>query len=191
MANEKVLIVGAGALGIVTGYHLQLAGAQVDFLVRQGRLPALAEPQVLYCYDDHQLKHFDGYNAYASVMDAKSGGPYDFVVVTMDGATCRGEDKRAALEARFAEVVATIGDENVRRHYRDDVFGRLSDLFRPMQRERRGGAFVAVGGVSERERARRIEQGEVGALVAELHDGESGDAAIDARPICHSSRGEP
>ncbi|MGQ3355203.1 MAG: DNA primase [Phreatobacter sp.] len=48
-------------------------------------------------------------------------------------------EKRAALEARFAEVVSTIGDENVRRHYRDDVFGRLSDLFRPMQRERRGG----------------------------------------------------
>jgi DNA primase len=48
-------------------------------------------------------------------------------------------EKRAALEARFGEVVATIADENVRRHYRDDVFGRLSDLFRPMQRERRGG----------------------------------------------------
>lgn len=48
-------------------------------------------------------------------------------------------EKRAALEARFAEVVSTIGDENVRRHYRDDVFGRLSDLFRPMQRERRTG----------------------------------------------------
>ncbi|MBX9990555.1 DNA primase [Phreatobacter oligotrophus] len=48
-------------------------------------------------------------------------------------------EKRAALEARFAEVVATIGDENVRRHYRDDVFGRLSDLFRPMQRARRQG----------------------------------------------------
>jgi DNA primase len=47
-------------------------------------------------------------------------------------------EKRAALEARFAEVVATIGDESVRRHYRDDVFGRLSDLFRPQQRERQG-----------------------------------------------------
>lgn len=47
-------------------------------------------------------------------------------------------EKRAALEARLAEVVATIGDESVRRHYRDDVFARLSDLFRPMQRERRG-----------------------------------------------------
>lgn len=49
-------------------------------------------------------------------------------------------EKRAALEARFTEVVATIGDENVRRHYRDDVFGRLSDLFRPQQRDRRGPA---------------------------------------------------
>lgn len=48
-------------------------------------------------------------------------------------------EKRAALEARLGQVVATIGDENVRRHYRDDVFGRLSDLFRPMQRARRQG----------------------------------------------------
>ena len=55
-------------------------------------------------------------------------------------------EKRAALEARFAEVVATIADESVRRHYRDDVFGRLSDLFRPMQRERRGGQGTGRGG---------------------------------------------
>jgi DNA primase len=55
-------------------------------------------------------------------------------------------EKRAALEARLAEVVATIGDESVRRHYRDDVFGRLSDLFRPMQRERRGPARGQGGG---------------------------------------------
>ncbi|CEJ14142.1 DNA primase [bacterium YEK0313] len=48
-------------------------------------------------------------------------------------------EKRAALEARLAEVVATIGDENVRRHYRDDVFGRLADLFRPLGRDGRGG----------------------------------------------------
>jgi DNA primase len=49
-------------------------------------------------------------------------------------------EKRAALEARFGEIVATIADESVRRHYRDDVFGRLSDLFRPAQGERRGPA---------------------------------------------------
>jgi DNA primase len=55
-------------------------------------------------------------------------------------------EKRAALEARLAEVVATIGDESVRRHYRDDVFGRLSDLFRPMQRERRGPGRGQAGG---------------------------------------------
>lgn len=54
-------------------------------------------------------------------------------------------EKRAALEARLAEVIAGIGDESVRRHYRDDMFGRLSDLFRPLQRERRGQARPAPG----------------------------------------------
>jgi DNA primase len=55
-------------------------------------------------------------------------------------------EKRAALEARMTEVIAVIGDENVRRHYRDDMFGRLSDLFRPMQRERSGGGQRGGGG---------------------------------------------
>ena len=124
MANERVLIVGAGALGIVTGYHLQLAGAQVDFLVRQGRLPALAEPQVLYCYDDHELKRFSGYGSYASVMDAKSGGPYDFVIVTMDGATCRGEEATALLAdlgdaIRDTKAYAMISGVGVRDYCRD------------------------------------------------------------------------
>ncbi|MEI8146345.1 MAG: DNA primase, partial [Alphaproteobacteria bacterium] len=47
-------------------------------------------------------------------------------------------EKRAALEARIGEVVAAIADETVRRHYRDDMYGRLGDLFRPQARERRG-----------------------------------------------------
>ena len=44
MTNEKpgVLIVGAGAMGLVIGYHLSLAGAQITFLVRPQRLAALA-----------------------------------------------------------------------------------------------------------------------------------------------------
>ncbi len=124
MANEKVLIIGAGALGIVTGYHLQLAGAQVDFLVRPGRLPALAAPQVLYCYDDHQLKHYSGYRAYGSVAEAKTALPYDFVIVTMDGAVCRGEEATALLTElgdaiRDSKAYVVISGVGVRDYCRD------------------------------------------------------------------------
>ena len=44
---SKVLIVGAGATGLVAGYHLQLAGAEITFLVRPKRLLALSQPQIL------------------------------------------------------------------------------------------------------------------------------------------------
>lgn len=123
MANEQVLIVGAGALGIVTGYHLQLAGAQIDFLVRPGRLPALANPQVLYCYDDHQLKQFSGYGSYASVPALKDN-TYDFVIVTMDGATCRGEEATALLAElgdaiRASKAYVVISGVGVRDYCRD------------------------------------------------------------------------
>jgi DNA primase len=40
-------------------------------------------------------------------------------------------ERRAALEARLAEVTATIGDESVRRYYRQDFAARLRQLFAP------------------------------------------------------------
>jgi hypothetical protein len=125
MANASVLIVGAGALGIVTGYHLQLAGAEVSFLVRPGRLDALAEPQVLYCFDDHELKRFSGYRAFGSVAEAMDRD-YDFVIVTMDGATCRGAEATSLLAAlgdgiRKGKSVAVISGVGVRDHCRDTM----------------------------------------------------------------------
>ncbi len=40
-------------------------------------------------------------------------------------------ERRAALEARLAEVTATIGDESVRRYYRQDFAARLRQMFAP------------------------------------------------------------
>jgi len=40
-------------------------------------------------------------------------------------------ERRAALEARMAELTATIGDEAVRRYYRQDFAERLRRLFAP------------------------------------------------------------
>jgi len=130
MAEPRVLIVGAGALGVVTGYHLKLAGAQVSFLVRQGRLPALDEPQLLYCYDDHELKSFSEYRSFASVNDAMTQD-YDWVIVTMDGATCRGEEATALLKELGAAMqggkgIAVISGVGVREYCRD-VMGLPDD----------------------------------------------------------------
>ena len=40
-------------------------------------------------------------------------------------------ERRAALEARIAEVTAAIADESVRRYYRQDFSGRLRQMFAP------------------------------------------------------------
>ncbi len=42
-------------------------------------------------------------------------------------------ERRAALEARLGEVMATIGDETVRRYYRQDFAARLRQLFAPAE----------------------------------------------------------
>jgi DNA primase len=46
-------------------------------------------------------------------------------------------ERRAALEARLNEVTASIGDEAVRRYYRQDFNARLSEFFAPAQGQRR------------------------------------------------------
>jgi DNA primase len=40
-------------------------------------------------------------------------------------------ERRAALESRLAEILRMIGDETVRRYYRDDLKDRLANLFQP------------------------------------------------------------
>jgi hypothetical protein len=123
MNNPAVLIVGAGALGITTGYHLALGGTDVTFLVRPGRLEALQSPQILYCHDDSALKELAAFGASASVEEAAQTS-YDFVMVTMDGATCRGREATGLLEAlgeairptAAAVIVCGIG---VRAYIRD------------------------------------------------------------------------
>ena len=46
-------------------------------------------------------------------------------------------ERRAALEARLNEVTASIGDEAVRRYYRQDFNARLAQFFAPAQGQRR------------------------------------------------------
>jgi len=40
-------------------------------------------------------------------------------------------ERRAALEARFGQIIATVADETVRRYYKQDFAGRLRQMFAP------------------------------------------------------------
>jgi ketopantoate reductase len=121
MTNPSVLIVGAGALGVSTGYYLHLAGADVTFLVRENRLAALSLPQILYSYDDGQLKTFSAYQT-ASDLGALAQTRFDFVLVTLDGAACRSAEGTKLLAGiadmiRGSEAVIIICGVGVRGHY--------------------------------------------------------------------------
>ncbi len=94
--KPAILIVGAGSMGMVTGYHLQLAGVDVTFLVRPTRVEDFKPPQLLYCYDDATLKKFDDYRVIGN-MSESGGKPLDFVIVTLDGATTRSAEGTAVL----------------------------------------------------------------------------------------------
>ncbi|WP_132030008.1 DNA primase [Aquabacter spiritensis] len=48
-----------------------------------------------------------------------------------EGASLETPERRAALEARIADIVAMIGDESVRRHYRQDLAERFKRLLAP------------------------------------------------------------
>ena len=107
MSNPRVLIVGAGALGLTTAYHLQLAGAELAFLVRPHRMEALSRPQRLYSYGDHEIKTVACYEVFTSPADLR-GHHFDFVLLTLDGATCRSEQGITTL-SELGEALAGTG----------------------------------------------------------------------------------
>ncbi len=71
-------------------------------------------------------------------------------------------ERRAALEARFSEIAQSIGDEAVRRHYRQEFSTRLRRLFEG-DRQRGGARTVpaarAVGGRARAGQRARLAQG--------------------------------
>ena len=58
----------------------------------------------------------------------------------VQGVNFETPESRAALEARLRQVTAAIADEDVRRHYQQDMRDRLNAFFRPPQRQ--GGTFA-------------------------------------------------
>ncbi|MFM9589984.1 ketopantoate reductase family protein [Streptomyces scabiei] len=111
-----MIIVGAGSVGVLAGYDLSRAGADVTFLVRPHRREQLARPQALYSYNDHTLHHFSDYDVITDPAEL-SQRTADFLIVTLDGAALRAEAGlrlvseigRAYRGTDTKVVLATIG----------------------------------------------------------------------------------
>ncbi|UPK93064.1 hypothetical protein LCI18_003999 [Fusarium solani-melongenae] len=86
--ESRILIIGAGC-------------AKVSFLVRPHRQQDLERPQLLYCYDDDQLKEYSDYFVItnpSAILEAA----YDVIIVTLDGAVLQSQEGQS--------LVKTIGD---------------------------------------------------------------------------------
>ena len=95
--TPSVCVVGAGSMGVITAYHLSLAGATVTFLVRPHHRERLSRPQTLYSYDDNSLKTFTGYKLLTDPTEL-AGTSFDFLVITLDGAALRAEAGQRLVE---------------------------------------------------------------------------------------------
>jgi hypothetical protein len=84
-------------MGVITAYHLNLAGAEVTFLARPHHQERLSTPQMPYSYDDNSLKTFSDYELLTDPTGL-AGTAFDFVVITLDGAALRSEAGQRLVE---------------------------------------------------------------------------------------------
>ncbi|EXK24149.1 hypothetical protein FOMG_19110 [Fusarium oxysporum f. sp. melonis 26406] len=100
--HPNILIIGAGAIGITLGYHLQLAGAKISFLVQPESVRRLQKEQVLYCHDDNSLKFFKDY--VVTTLSDLDVPQYDYVYFALDGATLKSEVGQSLVKTIGAAV---------------------------------------------------------------------------------------
>ena len=126
MADEPILCFdgdGAGRRAAYRAIDLALPHLKPAKSLRFAALPAGQDP------DD--LARSGGREALDEVLIAARG----LADMLWQRETETGEfdtpERRAALEARLSEITAGIGDESVRKYYRQDLEGRLRGLFAP------------------------------------------------------------
>ena len=138
MADEPILCFDGDAAGRRAAYRaLDLALP----LVKPGKslkLAALPDGQ-----DPDDLVRSGGREAIEDVLSAARPLADILWMRESEAGSFQTPERRAALEARLAEVTGTITDETVRRYYREDFSARLRRLFAPAdigarQLERRG-----------------------------------------------------
>lgn len=139
MTSQPVLCFdgdGAGIRAANRAVDLALPHLKPGRSVRFALLPDGKDP-------DDLVRH-DGREPFDRVMDQAK--PLAEMLWSREtaGAAFDTPEKRAELEARLKQIVAVIADENVRRHYQQDIRDRLNAFFqaaspnRPQQRGGRG-----------------------------------------------------
>jgi ketopantoate reductase len=100
---SRVLVVGAGAVGQVYGYHLARAGAEVSFLVKPAHAAELDGGMTLYPLNRPRRQRalpvqFRGYRLLTDV-GAAAAEPWDQVYLTISSTALRAGDWFARLAA--------------------------------------------------------------------------------------------
>ena len=100
-------------------------------------------------HDPDDLLRSGGRTAIAEVIEAARPLAHVLWMRETEAGSLDTPERRAAFEARLAQVVASIGDESVRKHYRREFGDRLWRLFgareRPKARPRSGAAPLRGG----------------------------------------------
>ena len=147
MADEPVLCLDGDSAGLRAAYRaVELAmprlkpGKSLKFaLLPQGQDP-----------DD--LFRSGGREAIADVIGAARPLAAMLWARETEGHQFDTPERRAALEARLNEVTAAIGDDSVRKYYRQDFSARLAQFFAPAQGAPRGNFQRGQGQQAWRER---------------------------------------
>jgi hypothetical protein len=87
----RILIIGAGSMGLIMGYILSRTPVDVTFLVRPHRKDIMSRSQQIYCYDDNKLHTFTEYKTLTSPQDI-IGGDWDYIIITLDAQQLMGEE---------------------------------------------------------------------------------------------------
>ncbi len=101
----RCLLVGAGAVGQVYGYHLQRGGADVAFLVKPKHAEATRRGFVLYPLKKKRVRepvHFTGFDVLTDVAEVGEQS-WDCVILCVSSTALRAGDW-------LAELAAVIGD---------------------------------------------------------------------------------
>jgi DNA primase len=100
-------------------------------------------------HDPDDLLRSGGRTAIAEVIEAARPLAHVLWMRETEAGSLDTPERRAAFEARLAQVVASIGDDSVRKHYRNEFGDRLWHLFgareRPKARSRSGAAPLRGG----------------------------------------------
>ncbi len=108
----RALVIGAGAIGQVFGWHLQKGGAQVGFLVRPRQLEAARAGYTVYplnrpARDRGKPLPFNGFEVYDD-QDVALSKPWDLVVFAMSSVALRSGDWLARFGPRSGDAAVLV-----------------------------------------------------------------------------------